>query len=54
MHYQDQNVALDVANLVRGQDTDDAMLRRLNSMGATRHLNATAHEATGLPDVTAL
>lgn len=61
MHYQDQNIALDVANLVRGQDTEDAMLRRLNLMGANRHLNANvalpaaAHaEIAGLPDVTAL
>lgn len=44
MHYQDQNIALDVANLVSGQDTDDAMLRRLNSMGANRHLNANLSE----------
>lgn len=44
IHYQDQNIALDVANLVRGQDTDDAMLRRLNSMGANRHLNANLSE----------
>ena len=59
--YQDQNISLDVANLVRGQDPEDALMRKLNHMGVDADPNANvplppeAHlEIAALPDMVAL
>ena len=32
-NYQDQRISLDVAGLVRGQETEDALIRKLNDIG---------------------
>lgn len=57
-HYQDQHINIDVANIVRGQPTEDALLRQLNCMGAEKDPNANValpkgfdQEVAALPDV---
>lgn len=61
MHYQDQNISLDVANLVRSQNAEDALMHKLNCMGVDRDPNANivlppaVHaEIASLPDVITL
>lgn len=61
MHYQDQHINIDVANVVRGQPTEDGLLRKLNCMGVNKDPNANVALPTGyneqiaaLPDVAAL
>lgn len=60
-NYQDQCIALDVASLVRGQETEDALIRRLNDVGTNADPGANvalSPEAleyiASLPDVAAL
>lgn len=39
-NYQDQRISLDVASLVRGQKTEDALLRKFNGVGLNADPNA--------------
>lgn len=39
-NYQDQRISLDVASLVRGQKTEDALLRKFNDVGLNADPNA--------------
>ena len=39
-NYQDQCITLDVASLVRGQKTEDALLRKFNDVGLNADPNA--------------
>lgn len=57
-NYQDQHISLDVANLVRGRQTEDTLMQKLNhaaadiDCGATFVLTPEAHQQIAtLPDV---
>lgn len=60
-NYQDQRISLDVASLVRGQKTEDALLRKFNDIGLNADPNAnitlsceTHEHIAALSDVAAL
>ena len=60
-NYQDQRITLDVASLVRGQATEDALIRKLNDVGTNADPDANValppealEHIASLPDVTAL
>ena len=60
-HYQDQHIHVDVPGLVRGEKTEDALIRKWNNMGINADPNANRPLSPGeiraiqeLPDVVAL
>ena len=60
-NYQDQRITLDVASLARGQETEDALIRRLNDVGTNADPGANValspealEHIASLPDVASL
>lgn len=60
-NYQDQRITLDVASLVRGQESEDALIRKLNDIGTNADPDANVALSTealeriaSLPDVVSL
>ena len=60
-NYQDQRITLDVASLVRGQETEDALIRKLNDIGTNADPDANValspealEHIASLPDVASL